>query len=202
LANDMVIVPLQEARILNASDLQLQFKKLEDIYALHSRFSSSEFSMHPMKLVELFEHLCTNFEIYSDYLIDYESAMQRRGHLLTSNRRFADFIDKARKDPKMQNLDLESLLIMPVQRIPRYRLLLEQLLKYTPEDHPDYSAVRLALDKICSMAEYNNEAIRARENKSKLMSIMMQIEPRSRVDLLDDPKRRYIKDGPLLRQCR
>lgn len=27
---------------------------------------------------------------------------------------------------------------MPVQRIPRYKLLLTELLKHTPEDHPDY----------------------------------------------------------------
>eukprot|EP01034_Spumella_vulgaris_P022072 gene22072-28167_t len=49
---------------------------------------------------------------------------------------------------------------------------------------------------------FNNEAIRARENKTKMMSIMMQIEPRSRIDLLDDSQRMFIKDAPLLRQCR
>lgn len=27
---------------------------------------------------------------------------------------------------------------MPVQRIPRYQLLLKELQKRTPEDHPDY----------------------------------------------------------------
>jgi len=29
---------------------------------------------------------------------------------------------------------LQSLLIMPIQRIPRYRLLLEEIIKKTPED--------------------------------------------------------------------
>ncbi len=99
-------------------------------------------------------------------------------------------------------MNIESLLIMPVQRIPRYRLLLEQLLKYTPAEHEEYAVVRTALDKICDVAMFNNEAIRARENKTKTMAIMMQIEPRSRIDLLDDSSRMFIKDGALLRQCR
>lgn len=33
---------------------------------------------------------------------------------------------------------IESLLIQPIQRIPRYSLLLEDLFKNTPMDHPDY----------------------------------------------------------------
>lgn len=202
LAMDAIITPLHDTRILNAADQQNQFKKLENIYELHSRLSTLSLGADAIKLVNFFDNLCQNFHVYSDYLIDYEPAMQRRAYLLTNNRKFADFIEKAQKDPQMQNLDLESMLIMPVQRIPRYRLLLEQLLKYTPADHEDYPSVKQALDMICNMAEYNNEAIRARENKSKLMSVMMQFESRSRVDLLDDPARRYLKDGPLMRQCR
>ena len=45
-------------------------------------------------------------------------------------------------------LDLPSLLIMPIQRIPRYRLLFEELLKETPEDHLDYDDIKAALKEI------------------------------------------------------
>jgi hypothetical protein len=128
--------------------------------------------------------------------------MQRRAHLLIYNRKFSDFIEKTEKDPRLQNQKLEAFLILPVQRIPRYRLLLEQLLKYTPEDHPDYPIVKEALNKICELAMYNNEAIRARENMNKIMEIMMQIEPTSRVDLLAEKDRRFVKEAPLQRQCR
>jgi len=34
-------------------------------------------------------------------------------------------------------------LIMPIQRIPRYRLLLQELLRNTDCDHPDFENVRL-----------------------------------------------------------
>ena len=34
-------------------------------------------------------------------------------------------------------LDLDALLISPIQRIPRYELLVKQLLKHTPAEHAD-----------------------------------------------------------------
>ena len=51
----------------------------------------------------------------------------------------------------------------------------------------------------------NNEAIRARENMNKIMSIMMQFDDLTRIDLLegvDSKKRLYLKDAALLKQCR
>ena len=91
----------------------------------------------------------------------------------------------------------------PVQRIPRYRLLLEQLLKFTPADHEQHEEVSAALGRICEVNRDNNEAIRARENRQKIMEVMMSMEARSRVDLLsDDHQRRFLKEGALFRQCR
>eukprot|EP01039_Chlorochromonas_danica_P007393 gene7393-8178_t len=201
LALEYVITPLRTMKILDQSDIAEQFDLLEKIYKLHTNVSVDGSSSQNLKFVELFNEMAANFDIYTNYLVNYEPAMQRRGYLLTSNRRFADFIAKMEKDP-LVNQSLESLLILPVQRIPRYRLLLEQLLKYTPESHADYNTVKYALDKICALASYNNEAIRARENKNKIMNVMMQIDPAYRIDLLDDEKRKFLREGPLLKQCR
>jgi hypothetical protein len=38
---------------------------------------------------------------------------------------------------------LESIIIMPIQRSPRYKLLLEDLLKRTPEAHPDCTLLKV-----------------------------------------------------------
>lgn len=45
---------------------------------------------------------------------------------------------QVQKDPACHGLDLESLLILPVQRIPRYIMLLKDLYRHTPPAHPDY----------------------------------------------------------------
>ena len=39
---------------------------------------------------------------------------------------------------------VQSLLIMPIQRIPRYKLLLVELIRQTPSDHPDLEQLNKA----------------------------------------------------------
>ncbi len=46
------------------------------------------------------------------------------------------------------------LLILPIQRIPRYILLLQEIAKYTPEVHADYQHVLEALSKMKSIATF------------------------------------------------
>ena len=58
---------------------------------------------------------------------------------------------------------IASLLIQPVQRIPRYKLLLEQLLKATPEAHPDHAPTQAALEMVSAVAHKVNTAIKRRE---------------------------------------
>lgn len=52
--------------------------------------------------------------------------------------------------------DLPTFLIMPIQRLPRYVLLLGELLKYTPESSPEYSSLSSALAAIKETTEQVN----------------------------------------------
>lgn len=45
-------------------------------------------------------------------------------------------------------------LVLPIQRIPRYILLLQEMLKYTPKLHPDHSILEQALQKMKTIANY------------------------------------------------
>lgn len=199
---DVVVNQIKALKILGEKDISEQFDGLVEIYNLHCKHSLEGISVQNLKFIHLFEDIANNCDVYSKYLVNYEPAMQRRSHLLTTNRKFSDFVAQVEKDPVMQAGKLESLLILPVQRIPRYRLLMEQIIKYTPEDHPDFQVLHRVLDVIASTCNYNNEAIRARENKNKMMEIMMQIEPTTRVDLLEDMNRRFIMEATMQRQCR
>jgi hypothetical protein len=49
---------------------------------------------------------------------------------------------------------------MPVQRIPRYRLLLQELFDHTPHTHPDYQSLKSALDEVSKRADEINERVR------------------------------------------
>ena len=54
--------------------------------------------------------------------------------------------------------DLPSLLVKPVQRGTKYKLFLDDLLKSTPTDHPDYDSLRKAHDVVAAMMNRINEA--------------------------------------------
>src|SRR4051794_31581932 len=58
--------------------------------------------------------------------------------------------------PRCGGRHLNAFLIMPVQRIPRYKMLLGELLKYTPDAHPEHNAVQ-------AVRERERERERARE---------------------------------------
>ena len=49
-------------------------------------------------------------------------------------------------------LFLDSFLITPVQRIPRYLLLLQEILKKTPDTHPDHEGLKLAVKDMAAVA--------------------------------------------------
>jgi hypothetical protein len=81
---------------------------------------------------------------------------------------------------------LQSLLIKPVQRIPRYRMLLESLLKYTPEKSSDYSRLKKALDSILVTASHVNQSIRDKQEKLEIMQLHQRFK-----DLNLPPEQRF-----------
>ena len=95
-----------------------------------------------------------------------------------------------RKLPRVADKYLIDFLIMPVQRIPRYSLLLRELVKVTPPDHPDLagsiclkrslffflkkkiffvSGLNLALQKVDEIAAFLNEQKRRAEDFSRIL---------------------------------
>jgi hypothetical protein len=57
---------------------------------------------------------------------------------------------------------------MPVQRMPRYKMLLADLLKHTAESHPDFQNLKDALSMVSAIAMAINEKIRSSETTQGL----------------------------------
>ncbi|KAG6842500.1 hypothetical protein C0991_000026 [Blastosporella zonata] len=119
---------------------------------------------------------------------------------LTSSqrKRIKSYLKRCRLNPRHSQLNLEGYLLLPVQRIPRYRLLLEELLRSTPptyeyEDDP----LERALAEIASLANNMNEGKRESESRRKLVQWQARIRGKFPSPLVQ-PHRRLIMDGPLL----
>jgi len=67
------------------------------------------------------------------------------------------FKESIEKSELIYQVQLNSLLIEPVQRIPRYQLLLEDLLVNTPKAHPEFKDLKKALGKILTIIQKLNE---------------------------------------------
>jgi hypothetical protein len=65
-----------------------------------------------------------SMKLYIDYVNRYETALQTIQKLRESSDVFSHFLDENQQDPDSQRRNIQDFLIMPIQRIPRYVLLL------------------------------------------------------------------------------
>eukprot|EP00808_Paulinella_micropora_P024737 g9657.t1 len=159
------------------------------------------------KLGEVFLTLGPFLKLYTDYVSNHEKAVYLLSRLNRQSR-WQTFLAKADPAAKASNAgagtngvshQLASYLISPVQRIPRYRLLLQELVKNTDAGHPDSEPLAQALSLVGEVATHINEAMRAQENQVKIRAIEEQFL--TSPGFLA-PGRFYIKQGQLSKICR
>ncbi|XP_011858472.1 PREDICTED: uncharacterized protein LOC105556030 [Vollenhovia emeryi] len=94
---------------------------------------------------------------------------------------------------------LASLLITPVQRVPRYQLLVKQVLQHTPYDHREHRHLQACLVEIEKSAKHINTLIVQNEETQKLLNLQKCIV--TSINLVK-PGRILIKQGSLMRVSR
>eukprot|EP01133_Synstelium_polycarpum_P014561 gene14561-17208_t len=91
-------------------------------------------------------------------------------------------------------LQLRDLIIIPVQRIPRYVLLLEEMVKVTDASHPDRAQLVGSLSKMQNIADHVNEKRRDFENVTHVSMLQDAIVG---FNILDYASLRYMMEGDL-----
>jgi RhoGEF domain len=77
-----------------------------------------------------------------------------------------------------------SLFVRVVQRIPRYTLLLGDLLSKTPDDHPDAKILRSCTDEISRVAAYLDKNMAESANNKRMLDIGSKLRTDNAPDLL------------------
>ncbi len=133
-------------------------------------------------------------KIYADYVNKFDAAMEVYKDRIQS-KTVSDFLRDCMARANTR-LDLPSFLIMPVQRMPRYQLLLKELLKFTPESHVDYQNLKEAADAVTEVNVYINRKKQEQDNRLKIVALQEMIK--STVPLvLVAPHRLFVRQGPL-----
>uniref|UniRef100_A0A673WRX0 FYVE, RhoGEF and PH domain containing 4a n=1 Tax=Salmo trutta TaxID=8032 RepID=A0A673WRX0_SALTR len=94
------------------------------------------------------------------------------------------------------SLTLQHHMLEPVQRVPRYEMLLKDYLKKLPQDDPDRRDAEKSLDIIAMAATHSNSAIRKSENLKKLLEIYEMLGEEE--DIVN-ASNEFIKEGHILK---
>jgi len=86
--------------------------------------------------------------LYTSYVNDFPEVLKTFHKLCRSSADFTQFLKACLEQPVCGGLDLGAFLLTPVQRMPRYILLLKQLIKYTEAGHGDYQNITICLDRL------------------------------------------------------
>ena len=77
------------------------------------------------------------FKAYSPFISNFDNALKLLDELSKKNSSFCSLLYSFQALPKCGSLPVSAHLLDIVQRIPRYKLLLEQYIKYLPEESGD-----------------------------------------------------------------
>ncbi|GJJ70650.1 hypothetical protein EMPS_03000 [Entomortierella parvispora] len=149
---------------------------------------------------DIFIEIAPFLKMYSSYVKTYTTALAHINDCMKSNERFTDFIKTMELKPECKSLGFQSYLMLPVQRIPRYRMLLESLLRHTPAEHPDHRMLRAAFESMEVTASFVNETIRQHEMFREMLELQSKLTGLS--EPLVIPGRVLLKKGEVWKICR
>ncbi|KAM6159270.1 rho guanine nucleotide exchange factor 17 [Rhynchocyon petersi] len=132
-------------------------------------------------------------DIYSAYIDNFLNAKDAVRVAKEAKPAFLKFLEQSMRENKEKQA-LSDLMIKPVQRIPRYELLVKDLLKHTPEDHPDHPLLLDAQRNIKQVAERINKGVRSAEEAERHARVLQEIE--AHIEGMEDlqaPLRRFLR---------
>ncbi|KAJ8521220.1 hypothetical protein ONZ45_g2019 [Pleurotus djamor] len=117
-----------------------------------------------------------------------------------ANPEFAQFVEITERLPESRKLELNAYLTKPTTRLARYPLLLEAVLKHTPEDSPDKVTLPRVITLVREFLGKVNAESGKTENRFNLLQLDQQLffRPGEEVDLrLKEEGRQLIYKNPL-----
>jgi len=138
------------------------------------------------------------FKLYSDFCHQYANAVDRLIAIRKENEDVHKFIKKIEKeqadieDLKKRVQSLSSLLIKPVQRICKYPLLFNELLKHATSDMYGRDTLEKTAIQVEKIAETVNKHVGESKQFEEFMNVYRDLGGEAQVPGLVAPSRRYI----------
>ena len=207
-----MVADVPKGAIFTHKDLDIIFLNITVIIKVNEAFLGElleeEKKWPNVNYAPILKKAATKFKgCYTRYVNNFDKAA---GTLLTigTSDKPADkdklrYLVGSARHPDAKGRDLRSFLIQPVQRVPRYRMLLDELLNHTDEDHAERADIQEALETVITLAKSFNEDKRAAEDHAILKEVFEKFCDKDARDLkaeLNSFERKFIKEGSLVKQ--
>uniref|UniRef100_A0A3B4VC20 FYVE, RhoGEF and PH domain containing 1 n=1 Tax=Seriola dumerili TaxID=41447 RepID=A0A3B4VC20_SERDU len=175
------------------------FSNICSIYCFHQQFLLPALQkrmedLNP-RIGDILQKLAPFLKMYGEYVKNFDRAMELVNTWMERSAQFKAIIQEIQREERCGNLTLQHHMLEPVQRIPRYELLLKDYLHRLPEDAPDYRDAQ-SLELIATAAEHSNAAIRKMERMRKLLKVYELLGGEE--DIVN-PTNELIKEGHILK---
>ncbi|KAG3292187.1 FYVE, RhoGEF and PH domain containing 4, transcript variant X1 [Ictidomys tridecemlineatus] len=178
------------------------FSNISSINAFHSKFLLPELEKRMQewettpRIGDILQKLAPFLKMYGEYVKGFDNAMELVKNMTERVPQFKSVIEEIQKQKICGSLTLQHHMLEPVQRIPRYEMLLKDYLRKLPPDSPDWNDAKKSLEIISTAASHSNSAIRKMENLKKLLEIYEMLGEEE--DIVN-PSNELIKEGQILK---
>jgi len=186
---------------LTSQDVSILFSNIDAILKFHLLLQNDLKKSNSSQVGEVFLKYSDFLKLYVGYVSNYSKCIELMNKLSLENKSMTQFLIKQRTSNTDSNgLDLMSYLIQPIQRIPRYEMLLKGLVQ-SAQDKKLILSLTSALDKIHSIALLVNERKREIENSSLILELQSRIKNRisAKNQSLLAPHRKLIRFGDVFK---
>eukprot|EP00127_Corallochytrium_limacisporum_P001343 Clim_evm8s52 gene=Clim_evmTU8s52 len=166
--------PMVAQKVITKAQSNSLFSNMEALLGINEALLRDILSRVPesnlgdTQIGDLFLAFAPYLKMYKVYFSTHAEAQNQLAGMVSMNDQLAQFL-KERGTFGVPTMD--SLLLMPIQRVPRYSLMLQQMLRATGEDHADLHALEAAVTEIGGLTKDLNESVKKIENQVKLMEI-------------------------------
>lgn len=177
------------------------FSNVSSIYVFHSQFllpdlekCISRWSERPGLGNVLLQH-APFLRMYADYVRNFDQAMELVRTWTVRSAAFRSIIQDIQSQEVSGSLTLQHHMLEPVQRLPRYEMLLRDYLKKLPEGNPDYEYAHKSLETISMAAIHSNSAVHKAECLKRLLEIYEMVGDEEVIN----PTNEFIREGRLVK---
>nr|XP_034983736.1 FYVE, RhoGEF and PH domain-containing protein 4 [Zootoca vivipara] len=178
------------------------FSNISSINQFHSQFllpelekRMQEWDTNP-RISDILQKLAPFLKMYGEYVKNFDNAMELVKTWTERSPVFKCIIQEIQKQKVCGNLTLQHHMLEPVQRIPRYEMLLKDYLRKLHQDSLDWKDAEKSLEIISTAASHSNSAIRKMENLKKLLEVYEMLGEEE--DIVN-PSNELIKEGQILK---